>query len=812
MDNLSVLHGPRLPSPVPCRIDDFFLAKVRENEDTAQRRGIICGQHFLSYSDLKVRADRVRHNLHRLVVDTVLETSIVAVDVQPSNDLIACLLGVLETGAAFLPVDSHSAINRVKRILNEVKPACIIIDSSSAFSHDSETVWSSYKVVDIDVLLNDSDSHSEFNAQRPSQDTAATVIYTSGSTGNPKGVTLKHGTIMNRLHWQWENLPFQSDEVCCFKTSLLFVDSLVEVFGAVLQLQPLVIAKKHVVRDPEFFVDLLAAVKITRLTLVPSLLRNILLYLTVSHRVAELSTLKIWISNSETLRYGLAKMFFQMFHNNEILFNFYGSTESMADITYEVFHDLDDVEQKYFGDSMSLGKPLQNTSLYILDENQTILPKGEIGQIGLTGRNIAEGYLNQSFQENTFISNTFQALDGYPRLFLSGDFGRIVGERVVFEGRRDLQVKIRGQRVNIMEIDKVIGESPFVSWSHVLCHQLSDASKVIVAYYKTGNAKRTKVESDITMRCQQCLPCYMRPKLVCVSDIPLQTHSGKVDGIALRKLYEKAYKRQSSHELTHVDEKSRKIMNILALNLNLPTQAVYSKKSFFELGGNSVNMVSSIVQLQQHNLHIAIEDFSRANTIQEIINGISESNKVSIPKEITETSKYKIKQLNETPDNEKIIRIFTESFIHKEPLDVLLGVTSEEFEIFAESLYNAAIKDSLSMVVTDSANGEVVAGDFLFNYHSEIAVRHHQSMAPILQLMRDIEDPVRKRLESEGHHNLLYNFCLCVDLNLQHDDQVRLCHLMEGQTLKVAKENGYSGVLTNNTNPVTQVRCLQAGR
>jgi hypothetical protein len=613
---------------------------------------------------------------------------------------------------------------------------------------------------------------------------------------------------MNRLNWQWEHLPFESGEVCCFKASLLFVDSLVEIFSAVLQLQPLIVAKKHVVRDPEKLVDFLVAHKVTRLTMVPSLLRNVLLYLTVSLRAPELSALKLWISNSETLRYGLAKTFFEVF-NHQVLYNLYGSTESMADITFERFADMNDVEAKRSGDSLSVGKPMHNSSLYILDDDLQIVPQGEIGQIALSGYNTAEGYWRSLGGENFFIVNPFEALDGYPKLYLSGDFGRVVNGRVSCEGRRDFQVKIRGQRVNTLEIDKVICGSALVTWSHVLCHQFNEASKVIVAYYKIErNISHELAESDIKMRCQQSLPCYMHPKLVCVSDIPLQSHSGKIDSVALRKLYEKAFNRQSSQELAVVDEKSRKIINILALNLNLPTQAVCLRKSFFELGGNSVNMVSSLVQLQQHNLHIAIEDFSEAKNIQALVDCTSESMK-EMPRRVAHSSRYQLIPLTKLPESKDIIHIFTESFVNKEPLDVLLGVTSEEFHMFATNLYNAALQNALSLLVVDNTSGKIVAGDFLFNC-GEINVEHHQSMAPILCLMKEFKDPIKQRLrEEEKLDRLMYNYCLCVDKDLQHDDQVRLCHMMEEKVLQVAEENGFAGILTNNTNPVTQVRIVE---
>lgn len=815
MENLSWLQGESVSIPINSTLHDYFDTKVRLHLNLARINGLTCQEQFIDYAEIQQKSKVVTRNLEKILHPqdgcsggTPLD-NIIAVDIQPCCKLIAVLLGILRAGAAFLPVDSHSAINRVKFILNEVMPACIVVDSTSVFAQDTDTVWSKYRVIDMEYLLDESLSSMEDplggdNDVCHGGEVLAAVIYTSGSTGNPKGVKLSHLTVMNRLSWQWNTLPFMENEVTCFKTSLLFVDSLVETFGSVLQLQPLVIAKKHIVRNPESLLDFLVLHRITRLTTVPSLLHNMLFYLSMSGRGPEIGHLHLLISNSETLRPELVQKFFDIFPSGTVLYNLFGSTETMADITYEVYRTVEDLNAKRFGDCLSIGRPMQNSALYIVDSNLELVPKGELGQIGVSGLNIAQGYIGQNGNHNSFLLNPFRDQDTYPVLYLTGDFGRICNDGVIYEGRRDLQVKIRGQRVNISEIEKVVSSSPFITWTHVLCHQFSNVSNVIVAYYKTcDQVKRTKAESDIMMRCQKDLPCYMRPKLVHINEVPLQHHSCKIDRLALRKLYEKTFNRQSSQELAVVDQKGKKVLNILALNLNLPTHALCSDKSFFEMGGNSVNMISTIVQLKQHDLHITIEEFSRSKTIQEIIDRITAGTEPV--NEILQTERYIIQSLNQAKDSQRIIKVFAESFVEKEPLDVLLGVSLEEFQIFANSLYAAAHQSTLSLVVIDQDSGEIVGGDFLFDYHGGLQVQHHQSMAPILRLMKDFEDPIKERLRDRNPGPLLYNYCLCVDKDLPHAEQVRLCHLIEESVLKVAKQNGFQGVLTNNTNPVTQV-------
>lgn len=447
------------------------------------------------------------------------------------------------------------------------------------------------------------------------------------------------------------------------------------------------------------------------------MMKNILFYLTIAGGASRLPDLKFWICNSETLKPSLLQAFFEMFTGGKKFANFYGSTETMADCTSEMYEKAEDITAKSLEGNLSVGFPMYNTNCYITDEELTLLPKGAIGEICISGLNVAGGYLDGEVSNKCFIQNPFFEEDGCDVLYKTGDFGRIHNEMIIYEGRRDSQVKIRGQRVNIAEIENVINECPSVDKSVVLCHQFSDVSNVIVAYYTTVNRKRhTRLESAIMEQCRKFLPPYMRPKLLFLNEIPLQPNTGKVDRVELKKKYERAFNRQSSRELDIVDDKGRKALNILALNLNLPTVAVSknSNKSFFELGGNSVSMISTIVQLKEYGLRIRIEDFSSAKTVQQIINHVTIS--TAPIGETLITDKYIVKFLSETKNKERIIDVLADSFIEKEPLDVLLGVTKDEFMPFAKNLFNQASQNNISLIILDEETEDVVGGDFLFDY------------------------------------------------------------------------------------------------
>lgn len=814
----SVLDGGRQPLPEETRLHRIFEEATKDDPRGAVN-GLFYHDNFTSYNEVNRRANAAARVLMKLLPENEVLTGFcqttIAIDIEPCADLIVAIMATLKLGAAYVPVDSQSAINRVRYVLNESQPACVLIDDKSIFKKDTTTVWSQYVIFDFTSILAEITSmdvdEGQFqnlnDSEIPSpKSSLLAIIYTSGSTGKPKGVCLSHRAACNRLQWQWEQLPFNSDAITCFKTSLLFVDSIVEIFGSLLRLVSLVISPRSVTTNPESFVNLLEEYQVTRLVMVPSMLRSILFYTSISGGCARLPSLKLWISNSETLPVHLIEKFFNLFPMDKLFANIYGSTETMADVTYEMYRTKSEIITKSCEGNLSVGLPMFNNTLYIVDENMEIVASGEVGEICVSGLNVADGYLDCDVSNKCFIENPFSEEDGHRILYKTGDFGRIVNGRVIYEGRRDLQVKIRGQRVNIREIESVVQECAEVDRVIVLCHKFSDVSSVIVAYYTTRNEPgraRTRIESKLMDASRKSLPIYMRPKFIHVEEIPLQPYTGKVDRLALRRIYERAFNRQSSRELAVLDEKGRKALNIIAMNLNFLPKALPMNSSFFECGGNSINMMSTIVTLKEYGLHIPIDAFSSARTIQDIIDQVEVS--LGPIGETLRTDKYEVRPLHEVSKKEQIIDILTDSFVEKEPLDTLLGVTRNEFLTFARSLYSEAATTDISLIVLDKSTGNIVGGDFLFDYFKGVEVEHHETMEPILRLFKEFEEPVKSQLLESNPGKLLFNFCLFVHKDFPHADQVRICHLIEGHVLKSAKKAGYVGVVTNNTNPVTQV-------
>ena len=331
---------------------------------------------------------------------------IIAVCMQPSDNLVKVLLSIWKAGAAYLPLDPTFPENRIKHILGESKPVLVVHDDD--FTNPG--VFGDVSTLNYNELKDESLAFSNANIDPTETLTGGEkdlglVLYTSGSTGVPKGVRLPHSIVQNRLEWQWEQFPYSATEIYgIFKTALTFVDSVTEIWGPLLNGMSLVVVPKEVTKDPQRLVQVLEDYKIERLVLVPTLLRSLLMFLSLQEDgdAKLLYNLKIWVCSGEPLSVHLAKEFFDYFETGtHILCNFYGSTEVMGDVTYFV---CESKEQLNNYDRVPCGHCVNNTVIYLLDSDYRPVKKGEIGELFVSGLNLAEGYVNGR-DPDRFIEN-----------------------------------------------------------------------------------------------------------------------------------------------------------------------------------------------------------------------------------------------------------------------------------------------------------------------------------------------------------------------------------------------------------------------
>lgn len=357
----------------------------------------------LSYKQLDRLTNQVARVLRKYTEETANNRQpLVAVCMKPTERLPTVLLSILKAGMAYLPLDVEFPPSRLKHILQEAEPVLVILDKEVDAS-----VYDGIPTQTYEELSEQARTQSdEILELEEDSEQLAIVLYTSGSTGIPKGVLLRHATVLNRLHWQWRELPYGADETrCIFKTALTFVDSVPEIWGPLLRGRMLVIVPREVTKNPETFVQVLEKHKIQRLVLVPSLLQSMLMYLNLQNKQDLLPSLKLWICSGETLSIALADKFFVTFHgDNRILANFYGSTEIMGDVTYHIMRDRNDLK---LAEKVPIGKPMDNCIVYLVDKDMRLVPQGEIGELLIAGKNLAAGYLrdreSHRFSDNPHV-------------------------------------------------------------------------------------------------------------------------------------------------------------------------------------------------------------------------------------------------------------------------------------------------------------------------------------------------------------------------------------------------------------------------
>jgi natural product biosynthesis luciferase-like monooxygenase protein/amino acid adenylation domain-containing protein len=459
----------------------------------------------LAYRELNRRANQLAWYLRRLGVGPEVR---VGICMERSPEALVSLLGVLKAGGAYVPLDPAYPSDRLAFMLDDSQAAVLLIATKDAGPRQLVSVSASHPTL-VDLRA-DWAAIAQGSAENPPHTTTADhpayVIYTSGSTGHPKGVIGLHRGFLNRAGWMWSAYPFEADAISCQKTALSFVDSIWEVFGPLLQGVPNVIIPEDVLHDPDQFIQTLARWQVTRMVLVPSLLQSLLDARPNLQQM--LPRLRHWISSGEALPLALLRRF-QEHMPQCLLLNLYGSSEIAADALWY------DTRQAARMSAVPIGRPIANTVAYLLDEALQPVPIGVVGEIFIGGLGLARGYFNrpdltaERFVPNPFAderrttnderrhgdtetrrreagkpaTQTAQRKPHNSRLYRTGDLGRYRPDGMIeYLGRADQQVKVRGFRVELGEIDAALAAHPAVRETAVVARQDAYGDTRLIAY------------------------------------------------------------------------------------------------------------------------------------------------------------------------------------------------------------------------------------------------------------------------------------------------------------------------------------------
>lgn len=419
----------------------------------------------LSYAELNRRANRVAN---ALLACGVGPESVVGVAAERSIDLLAALLGVLKAGGAYLPLDPTYPAERLEQMVSEAGVTVVLADSVGSKLQFSSSTLSTLSIAGLvtDPALADHDPDVAVDPEN-----LAYVIYTSGSTGRPKGSMISHAAIANRLYWMQAQYGLRPAERVLQKTTFTFDVSVWELFWPLMVGAEVVLAPPEAQRDPEEIWRIVAEQDISILHFVPTMLREFLNVVDESPA----TRLRDVICSGEALSAAFAQAFHARFPDVG-LHNLYGPTEAAVDVTAWTCPPDNDRAL------LPIGKPIANVRTYVLDAELQLVPVGTLGELYIGGVALARGYLGRpDLTAERFIADPFSAQG--ERLYKTGDRARYrPNGDIEFLGRNDSQVKLKGLRIELGDVESALLQHPAVANAAVVLREDEPGDKRLVAY------------------------------------------------------------------------------------------------------------------------------------------------------------------------------------------------------------------------------------------------------------------------------------------------------------------------------------------
>jgi amino acid adenylation domain-containing protein len=574
-------------------IIDLFEQQVTKTPDNI---AVVFEETKLTYNELNEKANQLAYYLRENY--GVKPDDLVGIKLDRSDKMIIVILGILKSGAAYVPIDISYPQERISYI--ESDSNCKVIIDKELLEKYNEI----------------NGNYSKENLEKNNQaHHLAYIIYTSGTTGNPKGVMVQHNSLADYVIIFLNYFQVKESDSILSQSTISFDTSIEEIFPILNVGGKLIIVEDN--KDFNSVFSLCEKHEITLLSTNPFMID----YLN-SNSENNLFSLKKIISGGDVLK----PDYINKIYDKVALYNSYGPTETTVCATY--------YEINKFSDNIPIGSPISNTQVYILSEEKQLVPTGVSGKIYISGRGVARGYLNKpELTLERFIANPFKAGE---RMYDTGDLGfwRPDGN-IEFLGRSDNQVKIRGYRIELGEIENTIVQYSD-ALKQVLVELKSKQEEVLVAYLvSTVAIDKTELKSFL----QERLPEYMIPSFYIVLDVLPLTHNGKIDRKNLPEI--------TAEDIVRVEyiapknELENKIAAIWKEVLGV--EKIGIKDNFFELGGHSLKVTKLLNSINKaFDVKLTFNDLFSNMILEEQIKIIETAKKGahnSIPK-IKEQSSY----------------------------------------------------------------------------------------------------------------------------------------------------------------------------
>lgn len=595
-------NDTKVDYPSDKTIVQLFEEQVKK---TAENLAIVFEGTELTYWELNEYANQLgaylRQNYH------IQSDDLVAIKLERSEKMIIAILGILKSGAAYVPIDPEYPQDRIEYIEQDANAKVTI----------NEAFLESFQ-----KAIHETQRYSKENLPIISKpESLIYVIYTSGTTGQPKGVMIENHSLINRLVWMQKAYSLSTEDTILQKTTYSFDVSVWELlwwsmYGAKLS----ILAPKQE-KNPLDIIENINKNEVTVIHFVPSMLMVFLNYLNSNKElIKKIKSLRQVFVSGEALTIPQRDLFYKLLPEISLM-NLYGPTEASIDVTYF------DCSDECFVQSVPIGKPIDNTRMYILDESMKINPVGVAGKLYIAGVGLSRGYLNKpGLTAEKFIENP---LHPGTRMYDTGDLARWLPDgNIEFLGRKDFQVKIRGYRIELGEIDNNISR-----FSEAINQVVTDArgvngEKVLVSYY-IQNSSTPIDKTALREYLQSKLPEYMVPGFFVELDVIPLTPNGKADRSALPDVTGGDLIR---HEYTAPrNDTEEKLAEIWQEVLGIDKVGITD--SFFELGGHSLMAAQVLNRIHQSlSMQLNFRDFFASPTIEGITKSLKGKEFSSIPK------------------------------------------------------------------------------------------------------------------------------------------------------------------------------------
>ncbi len=591
-------NATQMEYPMGRCIHQLFEAQVERTPDAA---AVIFEDAQLTYRELNQRANQLAHHLQQLGVGPEV---LVGLCIERSLEMVVGILGILKVGGAYVPLDPAYPQDRLAFMLQDAEMSVLLSQQRLAEKLPRHTEYVICLDTDWEGIAQECDQNL---ISKATPENLAYVIYTSGSTGQPKGVAIAHRSTVAFTHWAMSIFTPEDLAGVLASTSICFDLSVFEIFVPLCSGGTVILAE-NILHLPHLSISK----QVTLINTVPSAMAELIHSSSIP---ASVSTINL---AGEVLHNTLVQQLYQQ-DTVQRVFNLYGPTEAT---TYSTYALVEKGERE-----PTIGRPIGNTQVYILDSHLQHVPIGVVGELYIGGEGLARGYLNRpELTAERFIHNPYSKQQN-ACLYKTGDLARYLPDgNIEFLGRIDHQVKIRGFRIELEEIEEVLRQHPEVLETIVMPQENTLSDKRLVAYVIPAQGQHPAIK-NLCSFLKEKLPEYMVPSSFVLLDALTLTPNGKIDRRALRapQFAKRMEEETSAAPTLPVHYQLIKIWEEL-----LDARRIGIRDNFFYLGGHSLLAARLVARIEQiFGKKIPLVTLFAGPTIEHLANALQQQEDIN---------------------------------------------------------------------------------------------------------------------------------------------------------------------------------------